>query len=279
MEEEDQKKLSDVTVVTCYYQIPSKQSKEVYHKWIANFMQMNFQVVIFTDQETYEFLNVQYPARKNRIYQVVELKEFVCSQEFCNDGWDFGYHLDHELYTVRHSVPLYKVWNEKLFFVRRAVTLDPYHSDYFLWADIGCFREANPEKRFPYFPSSSRLSRNKITMLSIEPMLEEERKMPFELDNRFQKLARIGGGIFGGGKDACLQFVDIHHRMLLAFKQRGLFAGKDQNLYIFAIIQYPDLFDIVTRASDGDNYDPWMYLHIYLNRIDTALSSNRLSIS
>jgi hypothetical protein len=166
---------------------------------------------------------------------------------------------DHEKF---HNVYLYLIWNEKTHFLKRAIEINPFSTDYFLWVDIGCFRE--PNYSFIHWPNSDKIPKDKMLLLSIEPFTTEE----YECDNLetlfdFQYSdGRIGGTIFGGTINSILRWHEQYYRMLEYFIYIDRFIGKDQNIMSSVAILYKDTVELIT----ADQYvnDKWFYLQNYL---------------
>lgn len=242
------------TVVTAFYHIESKFPVETYLGWIRYFMQADLTVVIYGDDSTVRMLQSIYPETPQRQYRVKRIADFVTSAW----SWEADYAMDGEK-AVGHSIDLYKVWNEKPFFVRDVVQSNPYRTDTFAWVDIGCVREEKTLWPMHGFPDARRFDPRKVTFLAIEPFLVEEKRDLDVLDERFRDKIRLGGGIFAGGADALRRFADLHYRTIAEAKSRGVFAGKDQNLLAFEVLRYPDLFEVLPSLP-RPGYDPWFQL-------------------
>jgi len=248
------------TLVTAYYEIPSKKSIEQYHQWIKTFMQLECNMIIFTDNKSSEWLCKNYPETSTRKYRLLEISDFTTSK------WDYKKDelVDHER-CVGHSENLYKVWNEKPFFVKRAVTDNMFKSNMFVWCDIGCFRDESMMKYFQKtFPHTEKLNHAKIQMLQIVPFTQQDREKNYEnYDERFRYVNRIGGTMFSSPKHLVNKFCEIHERTIEAFDKNNLFKGKDQSLFAFEVLQNPELFDLVRpQIPDYMAYCDWFYFHI-----------------
>lgn len=255
------------TVVTCYYRVPSKASHERYMEWIANFMAQEFSVVVYGDHDSLPDLMAKWPPSPTRIYQFLPMEEFIVA------GWDWSKDAarDHER---NHSVELYQIWNEKIFMVERAIGMNPYGSAAYMWVDIGCFRESG--RTFAGFPEDRRLPRDRVLFLEVEPFTAAERRDVAKIDERFRFVNRIGGTMFGGGKEPLLRFANLYMDLLTEAKREGVFAGKDQSLYAFAILREPSLFwTVPTDRSCA--YDAWFYLHPYLSSPSAAATATEKS--
>jgi hypothetical protein len=248
------------TVVSCYYKIKSTKPHSKYLEYIANFMELDFNSVIFCNQESYNILVNLYPENNHRKYRIVEIKDFFVNQF----DWESDWLIDHEKNI--HSPDLYKVWNEKIFFVERAIRENIYNSSSFFWTDIGSFRDKERLVDFKTYPSPNYLVKDRVSMLLVNLFHPDEIKNPEIIDNRFLLVDRIGAGIFGGFIEPLLKYRDLYLDMLGKFT--STFKGKEQSLMNFIFIQNPHLFDIIITTREK-GYDKWFYLHYYFSLKNT----------
>jgi hypothetical protein len=194
--------------------------------------------------------------------EVMMLEEFYTYKYYSTFLKD--YQIDREQ-RIGHTPPLYMIWNEKSNFLKRAIEMNPFNDEFYLWVDIGCFRYKTED--FLNYPSPSKIEqqdKSKVLLLAVVPFTQ------FELDNPdlnllpdYTKNYRVSGTIFGGGKDVLLNWHTKYYNMLENFIAANRFIGKDQSImdctYLFNqemcnLIQSP----IVCR-------DQWFYLQDYLN--------------
>jgi len=247
-----------VTVVSCYYQIKSKFSCKKYLEWIANFLSLGFKAVIFTDKKSVQLLNVKQ--LKNIKLVIVEFKDFLTSQFL----WQADWKMDHE--NNYHTIKLYKLWGEKIFFMQRAANLNFFDTTWYLWIDIGSFRSKNDisKIRKHKFPQADKFVSGKITMAQIAPFSQREKCNIDIIDDRFKYVNRYGG-LMGGDQTAINKFAKQYLRLLKQFKSAKIFAGKDQTIYNYIALQCPDLIDTVIAAKVHPKYDPWFCFHYYFS--------------
>ena len=241
------------TVVSCYYRIASKHSYNAYDAWIRNFMSIPMNTVLFVDEDSHSYLSSLYPETQTRKYVIRPFEAFTTSKL----SWESDENIDHER-RDGHNRKLYMVWNEKPFFMLEALKMNPYCSEYYMWVDMGCFRSEG--MKFPGFPSVSKANHSKIQFLNIEPFSTSEYVNPFMIDERFRYVNRIGGTMFMCPKLLIETFADVHLGLLRDFQTKGLFKGKDQSLYAFAVLQNPDMFELIVPSSNT-GYDKWFYFH------------------
>ncbi len=89
-----------------------------------------------------------------------ELEEFVSYKLKTN--YKYFASIDPEKY---HTPELYMVWAEKVKFVNDAIKMDYYGSNFFVWCDIGVFRDKNYINN--NFMSDRYMINNKISLIMI----------------------------------------------------------------------------------------------------------------
>jgi len=166
--------------------------------------------------------------------------------------------------NIGHNMFLYMIWSEKSHFLKRAIELDPFGSSYFLWTDIGCFRRPNTE--YLNWPSPSLielLPKDKVLLLSVVPFSDEELNVhSFDKLPSFKTVNRIGGTIFGGGKEVLLEWHDKYYEMLEYFVSIDQFIGKDQSIMNSVYLLNRQMCKLVNWTKGCA--DAWFYLQDYL---------------
>lgn len=242
------------TIVTCYFQMNSKHTIDKYTTWMNYMLEKQTSMVIFCDKKSYPMI---YAKRKKNTKIIVTTLERFHSFKYI-DTYRSNYEIDHENHY--HTPYLYLVWAEKVHFVKIALEMNPFQSDYFLWVDIGCFREPSTV----YWPNPQRIKEqdfSKVLVLCINPFTEEELQCTKETLPSFLKIDRLGATIFGGGKEALLRYHDLYYEMLEYFISIDRFIGKDQSILNSVCLLNPELFHLV----NPENYkDEWFYLQDYL---------------
>ncbi|OWA53964.1 hypothetical protein BV898_18387 [Hypsibius exemplaris] len=178
--------------------------------------------------------------------------------------------LDHEKH---HTPELYVIWNEKVHLLMEAIEENPFDSDYFLWTDIGCFRDAERAEKLTSYPdtytTSSLLGTNNVFFLQVGNFRQEhqiigENGLPI---NHFQYDVCLGGGVFGGHANAVRQYSQQYYKTMDLMQSNGIFIGKDQNVMSTVAVLYPNLVKLVKPQYYLDGADPWFYsLHYFSKR-------------
>jgi teichuronic acid biosynthesis glycosyltransferase TuaG len=257
-----------VTLVTAYYNIPSKFTNQIYLDWINNFLSIiPCHLYIYTDEESYQILyQMRNPFLDRTKFIIKPFNELYMSERM--DTWEQQYIIDHEKY---HSKELYIIWNQKTRFVTDAIKDNPFKSDFFFWCDIGSFRSPEHLNKLINFPNPDtvyRLNSNKMYILQINPLGEHEKLKDM---NGFPKYdfiydIRFGGGIFGGHKNIWNIWEEKYYDMLHKFIDNNRFAGKDQNIMASVYVMNPELISLVIPKSYFNNMgNIWFYMQHYLS--------------
>ena len=243
------------TVVTCYYRIPSKHSHTNYEAWIENFMKLDMNVVVFGNTESITFLKQHYPATPSRIYKQREFRDFT-SATF---DWSHDEQRNREP-KGGHSAQLFQIWSEKLHFVADVIAVNPFHSESFVWMDIGCVRTSAILPRMKGFPNLHG-DLDRVQILQMKPWISDDMEKA-KIVNHTQFLNRptMGGTMWGGGPKALLAFRDQYMDILREADRLEVFKGEDQDMYAYCVLRNPELFKI-HRPLEND-YDEWFSLHL-----------------
>uniref|UniRef100_A0A6C0ESL9 Uncharacterized protein n=1 Tax=viral metagenome TaxID=1070528 RepID=A0A6C0ESL9_9ZZZZ len=251
------------TIVTSYFQLnQSKASHLQYVEWMKNMLMIDTPMVIFCDEKSEEIIYTLRTGKhdKTRII-ITNFKEFY-SYKYANHFLEH-YKMDKEQH-VGHNMFLYMIWSEKSNFMKRAIELDPFKTEYFLWVDIGCFRRPNTEYiNWPNPQKIKNIDKRKVLLLLVQSFTHDEwqcnrlEKLP-----SFQSANRIGGTMFGGGKDVLLKWHEKYYEMLEYFISINRFIGKDQSIINSVYLLNKQMCQLVTWQPGCP--DPWFYLQEYL---------------
>jgi len=256
------------TIVTSYYQTPSKHSHEQYDAWMTNFLTtVDNPLIIFTEEIMVKRLAELRKGKEDKTVIVsLPWEEMLCVSGKCTDYWNKDIKRDTE--KDLHTPYLYILWNEKTAMVRRAMQINPFRTEFFCWTDIGCFRSAQDMDLFKEWPSQAFLSRavkDRMYLLNIEPFKTGELEvLPNGLTRSFEGKNRIGGTIFIGHQDVWDKWFDAYYTTMELYMKHDYFAGKDQNLMATVVAKHPELVHLVQPSRLTKDGDPWFYMQRYL---------------
>jgi len=248
------------TIVTAYFKLEkSKSNHETYDKWMNNMLIIQSPMVIFCDENSVEMIqSKRNPNLQTKIIPIT-FTEFFCYKYFQQFEIDYETK-DHEKY---HNPHLYLIWNEKSHFLKLAAEMNVFSTQFFLWVDIGCFREKNTT--MIHWPNTAKMPIDKLLLLSVYPFTDEEYQCNIieDLPDFKYVEGRIGGTIFGGTLQSILTWHQNYYHILEFFIKMDRFIGKDQNIMSSVAIIYKDTVEFI--SSREDVYNKWFYLQLYLS--------------
>lgn len=244
----------NVTVVTAYYEIPSKFPSTKYWEWIENFCKIPCDLVLFTSSNLVEKFKKLRQHSKNtkivslefeKLYHYKFLKEYKIEKT--------------KDYVQTHSPELYIIWAEKVKFVRKAIEMNFFNTDTYVWCDIGVFRQIQFLNIFKSFPKYENIVKNKMNFLQLKTFQKQDFiKDKFELVGQPYGTVRLGGGIHGGTVDVWKTYEKMWDDTLQRYFNSNRFSGQDQCVMGTIYIEHPDLFHLVVPQYYGG--DEWFYL-------------------
>jgi hypothetical protein len=226
------------TIVTAYFEIPSKHSSKEYDAWMANMLSLQDPMVIYTTADlvpTIERLRANAMDRTRIVPMALE--DTRVAKRYDAAFWKAQHQMDPER-GIHKDVRLYWVWNSKAEFLKRTVDSNPFQSTYFAWVDIGYFRSDKYNSRTML---QHHLDPLKITLLEIPK-------------------GNVGGGFIGGGAEAIERWSTLFYAMLDRHKDK--FIGKDQPYMRRTCDENPGLCKLV--EPDQEHEDPWFYMAPYM---------------
>lgn len=251
------------TIVTCYYKLHKNKHNDTEWKyWIENFFMIQSNKIIFTNKETY---NIYFKNRNsaNTYYYILEFQNFYTYKYL--ETFKKHHELDHE--KIIHNVHLYLIWNEKSNFLKRAIELNYFNTDFFVYCDIGYFRIRNLMCLYRNWPKTEILKSigNKITLLEINEFNNNELILNNDIPISFQYVNRIGGGIIAGSKKILLEWINIYYKTLEDFIEINRFIGKDQSIMASTYVKNKKIINLVKHRPTNLCQNKWFYLAPYLN--------------
>lgn len=249
-----------ITIVTAYYEVPSKRTKAEYYKWINNFFQLNCNIVLFTDAA--HSADMQFLRRGKPMHIII--REF-CDLEMWKKyfiEWHMHYSMDPE--QKIHSPDLYAIWANKSLFVEEAYSIDPFNTEYFMWCDIGAFRDSSHismlQNAFPLRGKNAYalLNENKVIFST---MAKYNKRIPVNMNNS------LVGGLFIGNKVAHEKWRFAYLSMLEDYIKKGIFAGKDQTIMMHVLLndKKQEFATVITGPQKTQFiYNKWFFLEYYL---------------
>lgn len=255
----------DYTIVTAFYLMKSKFHPDKYKEWISNFLQLNMNCILFTNQETKQWFGEWMDlSNKNIHLEILEIDDFITAKY----DWNKQYEMDEE---KNHSRELYMIWNEKINLLKISTEKNPYGTEWFLWCDMGSLRQSIFDKE--NFKNSSMLKNLDIhkTYFFRIPYTGVYRDKCF-LNNLNKYLIRrcdlkiIQGGFILTNLSTCSKVHKEYYNLLDEKYNLNLFIGKDQYIYLSLVLQsiFIQVIEIYHHKFIQSFNDDWFFVYPFM---------------
>jgi hypothetical protein len=257
-----------ITLISCYFNIKSKRTHSDYIDLMSNLLKnVKKPIVIYCDKSSYELIK---SLRENLLSKIIitSIDDFYVNKY--EEAFKYSYEIDKE--NLIHSIDLYKVWNEKINFVKKTIELNPFNSTLFYWIDIGCFRPLVTKldyTKFNNFPNINILNKSSSIFFATDPFLRcdfrlEENKLtkPYLYEPGTKSIV---SGFYGGTAKKMLLLHKLYYETLEKWIKYKRFIGKDGNIFTNVYLEYPQYFYLFTRHNlNLLNHDGWLYFQKFL---------------
>jgi hypothetical protein len=250
----------ETTIVTGYFPIKSKYPTSEYTKWMKHFLSIQDCMVIYAPQSLAANLTA---LRQHALGKTVLIHMDVTDLPIANlhkskasssgsSFWSHQLDLDFERRTHK-SFELFWIWLSKSWCVTQAITKNFFHSNIYLWQDIGSFRRHSwwSGKRIvqhtEIIPSGTLLwmAHHPPNPPPTGPIWNDKR-------NQFQYYFHSGSQA-AGSKEAWLQFHDNFAETIDLFLEHDMFIGEDQCVLQATCQRVPSLCAYVRHDEVADN--------------------------
>jgi len=249
-----------VTIVTCYYVVPSKHSHNEYEKWISYWSRTitTKNIVIFTNKEGSIVLSKYFNLNNYCVIQR-ELDEFPVVNMYANKWW-LQQQLDNEKNRTKYC---YMIWNCKISMVMEAIGINPFNTDKFMWNDIGNIRKPDINVNLKHYPKYNKISDDKIDVScltnrhNITRLAKDVRYIGDNIKSLPKR--RFSTSIMSGDINSWHHIASIYYYYLDKFINADIFAGCDERMLTYCIIRHPQLFNVIIPHNIV--YNKWFYLY------------------
>jgi hypothetical protein len=259
------------TLVTAYYNIDSIKYSDAhknYMIWGNNLLKLETNIILFTEEYLVSEIKKM---RENKPIEIICIPfQQLETWKLYKEKWIEHNEKDPE--KSIHIPELYSLWAEKVFFVEKAIELNPYNTEYFFWCDFGGFRDLDiPFEIINSFPSSKYLPKDKIILQSLKPLEINDKIKGIdniygpEITHEWNDI-RIVGGFWGGGIEGCLNWKKYYKKTLEKYFNSNRFAGKDQIIMLSTYLEYPNLAIVIEPTIY--NINAWYFLKYLLSDLN-----------
>lgn len=229
------------TIVTAYFDIPSKHSSDEYAAWIANMLSLQDAMVIYTTADKVpEFEQLRAHAGGRTQIVSMEMKEMRMARHYDATFWEAQHALDSRR-GIHKDPRLYWIYQEKVELLKRTIESNPFQSEFLAWVDIGYFRTTRYNGKRMLGPPPEQVLKDQVLMLDIRGL-----DLP----------KALGGGFIGGYEEGIKLWHTKYYAMLEAHKHE--FVGEDQTWMLKTCEKSPGLCVLV--VPDRTQGDPWFFM-------------------
>lgn len=256
------KRLDNVTIVTGLYYIARDKWKrsgfglgnDRYKWWLPNILSLNTDLVFFTDDHYYEYVQEIADKFKNENTKLTIIKKPLSDLEVYKKYYtDIAILMNSPKFkrivrSTHAAELLYPLYNtimyNKVNFLKEAAEIDPYGSDYFFWADLGAFRKEIEHYQNIDWPINAKFFTDKINFFS-------HAGWNYNIDNQqnyFTSQSRvIHGGYFIVPKDKINFFKNKVDEVIEEILSNG-YIGSDEKIFDLICKRDPSNFEL-TKAD------------------------------
>jgi len=278
---------NDVIFVTAYFESDNKQgNNEIYYTWMKNLLQNLHQpLIIYTDYRSYKkIVELRGYLMNKTIIYLTSLDELYMSKY--NNILEYHQTIDKEKHI--HNINLYKIWNEKINFVKKSIDNKTFNGEYYIWIDIGFFRDKNCNTLLKHFPDIQKIKNEineKVGILQISPISdkyshlihEENCQNVLTKNDLNDEICTVGGGFLIFHKNNIYKIHKLYFELMDKYIAKNRFIGKDQILYANLTITHPELFKIIIKDYNNkyELYQPdiWFYMFNHFLPVKPIVSS------
>jgi hypothetical protein len=233
-----------------------------YLSWFEKTLSLNVTMTIFIDEQFFDFVSERRsPENTQIIVQKLEEIPFYPWREKIEEIITSNHYKSKMLDTKRIECinPLYNVIQYSKFgWIKRAIELNKFDSDYFMWMDAGCSRFFGNFNVSDSWPNQEKIKIDKFLIQGNQntyryfPNLNIEK---YIWDNN----STLVGTLFGGGRDVML---DVYEKINLIFKENMIdndCVNNEQFALSIMLKKYPKIFNVM-MILDGSHLPLFKFL-------------------
>lgn len=241
-------------LVSCYYNIPSKKSKDFYYSQIKNFFNFlsdDIKIIFFTDKENYDEL--KNLAKNNVQFIIRPFESLRVFSEFNKEFWNRQVERDVEKY---HTWQLAALWANKKYFVQEVSELFS-ENEWYLWIDSGCIRDKSWEKTCINFTKRNCEIEEAVYVQLLNNI--PNNKIFFEYPDM-----HTAGALILFHKNLISKFINDYNDMLRIYDLNNICGNSDQYIMSSLIIKNqtnikPILYESLSNKIKETIFDRWFF--------------------
>jgi hypothetical protein len=234
-----------------------------YLTWFKKTLELNTTMTIFIEEQFFDFVNeIRDPNNTQIIVQKIEeipfykwrnkIEEIISDSNYKSKMSDLN--------RIECINPLYNVIQYSKFgWIKKAIELNKFDSDYFMWMDAGCSRFFGNSDISSPWPNEKKIDIGKFLIQGNQntyryfPNLNIEK---YIWDNN----STLVGTLFGGSRVVML---DVYEKINLIFKENMIdndCVNNEQFALSIMLKKYPEIFNVM-MILDGSHLPLFKFLY------------------
>lgn len=242
---------SQSTIVTAYYQVPSKHTPDRYITWMKNMLSLQDPMVIFTQPNFVDAISEFRSHATNRTVIVgLDLEHLPIVSLGPHSFWRNQLDQDPE-HEIHRSYELFWIWLSKTWFVTQAIQMNFFDSDIYVWSDIGCFRNLDYNyKTLILHPEA--VPQHQILQMATRKIIPPNNPL---FNNKTHQPAHFyhSGSQFAGYNHTILTFYQYFLDTIDKFLDSSMSIADDQTVLQSTCLLHPSICAYVQRKHVHDN--------------------------
>tara|TARA_B100001248_G_scaffold183754_1_gene139990 strand:+ start:169 stop:993 length:825 start_codon:yes stop_codon:yes gene_type:complete len=254
----------NLTIVTGYFDMPSKHSSNNYKTWMKSLLSYNGPMIIFTDKENYQIIkkNRQHPHTHIIIQKIEDFSTYIYKDK---QNTNLGFYYE-EGRSKNMNIDIYNILQlEKINFLKQAIELNKFNTRYYAWYDIGYLRN---NQILPHnWPNQNKLKilHNKVVFMSIfgkDCEYDNDINEIYTYDNPPHNLL-LTGGFVGLDKNKINQLYNLYIKTIDEMIKEGQWP---QDQFVFTKMyckKYNFIQKLKSREHPFVKNNGWFYMIPY----------------
>ncbi|KAL7545583.1 hypothetical protein ACHAWF_008932, partial [Thalassiosira exigua] len=247
------------TIVTAYFEVQSKHSREEYLDWMSNFLSLDDNMVIFTTPDMVSTMKSFRAHYLSKTYFIeMEMSDLPAARRYNRTFWQNQLDMDFEK-GIHKSYELFWIWLSKSWLLSEAIRINPFSTDIFVYSDIGCFR--SKEYNHKTLIQHRNVLPKEAALFAAFTTPDPPKDTTFWNDKRQGHFYHVGGWI-AGYSHALLKFHQRFEEVMDQFVEGNLFVGEDQAVLQSTCLQHTTLCEYIQAKDipEGDPYFAFRYV-------------------
>ncbi len=232
------KREKTLTVVSAYYDIPSKRSSEVYHQRLKRFLgKMNCNMVFYTSEDLLPKLKEYRTKYMDRTkFYIVEKDDLYSVKKYGLDFWKDQCVLYKDS-TYENKPYLGAIWNNKKNFMMDAISRNDFNDTHYAWIDAGIIEN---DTEVEVMNINTGILTDKVTLYSVNDIPDNDILF---FDHAMPDY--IAGDTYIGQKDKLIKYNEHFDAVMKKYLDEGRSVYMDQNVMTTLAKMYKDEYNIV----------------------------------